>query len=342
MSRKLATIRTISELRPIPGADAIECAVVDGWTVVVKKGEYRAGAAAIYCEIDSWIPHTVAPFLSKGQEPREYEGVKGERLRTIKLRGQLSQGLLLPVDLTFWRDPGTDVTDSLGIKKWEAPIPAQLSGQVRGSFPSYIPKTDQERIQNLVTELGEWRDKGHTWEVTEKLDGTSMTVFLDHEGRFGVCGRNWELTETAENSLWRSARAVNLETNLRSNQRALAVQGELIGEGIQGNPYKLKGQSFWVYEIYYINKGQYLSSEERRALVDSWGQDGLAHVPVIGTAGFDDDFVFGEGVDGLLSFAEGKSRLCETTEQEGFVFKCIEDPAVSFKAISNKFLLKSA
>ena len=95
--RKLATVRRIDDIRPIPDADAIECAVIGGWSVVIKKGEYREGDIAVYCEIDSWIPHELAPFLSKGQEPREFEGIRGERLRTVKLRGQVSQGLLLPL-----------------------------------------------------------------------------------------------------------------------------------------------------------------------------------------------------------------------------------------------------
>ena len=99
--RKMATIRKIDEIRPIEGADAIEAAVVGGWVVVIKKGEFRAGDLAVYLEIDSWVPHEIAPFLSKGQEPREYNGVKGERLRTVKLRGTTSQGLLLKLEDCF-------------------------------------------------------------------------------------------------------------------------------------------------------------------------------------------------------------------------------------------------
>lgn len=149
--RKMATIRRIDEIRPIEGADAIECAVVGGWTVVVKRGEFQPGDTAVYCEIDSWIPHEVAPFLSKGQEPREYNGIRGERLRTVRLRGQLSQGLLLkPADVMDAKaftlaGMGGDVSELLNIQKWEAPIPAQLAGDVKGAFPSFIPKTDQER-----------------------------------------------------------------------------------------------------------------------------------------------------------------------------------------------------
>ena len=337
--RKLATVRKIDEIRAIPDADAIECAVVGGWTVVVKRGEYKAGDLAIYFEIDSWIPTEMAPFLSRGKEPSVFEDVKGERLRTIRLRGQLSQGLLLPVTQFFDPDKivdGDDVTEFLteyyDLRKWEAPIPAQLSGQVRGAFPSSIPKTDQERVQNLKEELKEWKAAGYTWEITEKLDGTSMTVFLERDGRFGVCGRNWELSETAENSLWRAARADNIEHKLRETGRALAVQGELIGEGIQGNAYKLRGQQFWVYDIYDIADTRYLTAAERHQLVDAWV---LRHVPVVSY------YEISTTVADLLAMAEGKSALNGFAEQEGHVYKCRENPRISFKAISNKFLMKN-
>ena len=163
--RKLATVRSIDEIRPIKGADLIELAVVGGWHSVVKKGEFGVGDEIIYCEIDSWIPQTIAPFLCKGEEVREYEGVKGERLRTVKLRGQLSQGLILPISvidqasLGRCLSVGEDVSEILGIIKYEPPIPAQLAGDVVGLFPSFIFKTDEERCLSeetvLITEDGE-------------------------------------------------------------------------------------------------------------------------------------------------------------------------------------------
>lgn len=135
MTRKLASIRRIADIQPIRGADAIEVATVDGWRVVVKKNEFKVGDLALYLEIDSWVPHELAPFLSKGQEPRVYNGVKGERLRTIRLRGQVSQGLLLRVGerdyMYYVMKPdgqlvtvyeGDDVTEFLNIQKWEALI----------------------------------------------------------------------------------------------------------------------------------------------------------------------------------------------------------------------------
>jgi RNA ligase (TIGR02306 family) len=246
--RKLATVRKIIDILPIPGADAIECAQVDGWKVVVKKDEFQVGQLATYFEIDSWIPEPVAPFLCK--DKREFNGVQGARLRTIRLRGQISQGLLLPAANDA--NEGDDVTDALGIQKYEAPIPAQLSGMVRGNFPSYIPKTDQERIQNLTNELREWAAEDCFWEVTEKLDGSSMTAYL-YQGEFGVCSRNLDLKESESNSFWRVARERDMENLLRALGRNLALQGELIGEGIQKNRYAIKGQQFYLFDIYDID-----------------------------------------------------------------------------------------
>ena len=331
--RKMATIRRIDEIRPIEGADAIEAAVVGGWVVVIKKGEFKAGDLAVYLEIDSWVPHEIAPFLSKGQEPREYNGVKGERLRTVKLRGQVSQGLLLPVTLTFWRDEGTNVTDSLGIQKWEAPIPAQLAGDVEGVFPTVVPKTDQERIQNLTEELKTWQsNSAFTWEVTEKLDGSSMTVFV-HGDREGVCSRNWALKETAGNTLWAVARREQLIEKVRQTGRNLALQGELIGEGIQGNAYNVKGQDFRLFDIYDIDRGEYLGPVERRVFAETHG---IKHVPVIAT-----EMVIEEWVTGLLTMADGVSVLNPKTNREGLVFKCNTFGGPSFKAISNRWLIKN-
>lgn len=336
--RKLATIRKIDEIRPILGADAIEAAVVGGWTVVIKRSEFVAGDLAVYLEIDSWVPNDLAPFLSKGSEPREFNGVKGERLRTVKLRGQVSQGLLIPISAVYGKigsidiQEGRDLTEFLGIQKWEAPIPAQLAGDVAGAFPSFIPKTDQERIQNLSAEFDIWRAKAFTWEVSEKLDGSSMTVYFK-DGKFGVCSRNWELKETEGNTLWSVARKYNLEELLSKGSRNLALQGELVGEGIQGNPYKLKGQDFFIFDIYDIDKKEYMKPTNRRAFVKSRG---LKHVPV-----FKAEHVIRESMEQLLKDAEGKSVLGDITgpEREGLVFKCNEfEP--SFKAISNKFLLK--
>ena len=343
--RKLATIRRIDEINPIPNADAIEVATVGGWRVVVKKGEFAVGDLAVYCEIDSWIPHDLAPFLSKGNEPKEYNGVKGERLRTIRLRGQLSQGLLMPRHVVLDKigeiHEGMDVTDLLGIQKFEPPIPAQLAGEVLGMFPSAVPKTDQERIQNLSAELATWQ--GMEFEVTEKLDGTSCTFYLDADGELHFCSRNLDLKRNPENTLWRIADKNNVaEKMLAEGLTNYAIQGEVIGEGIQGNKYNLKGQEFFVFDIYDVATGRYLPSNERFELCVKLGLNkslfgiALPHAPVVDSA-----FVMNCGVEDLLQMAEGKSVLNPKTEREGLVFKCTSDTSIHFKAISNKFLLKS-
>lgn len=338
--RKLASIRKIDEIRPIKDADAIECAVIGGWSVVVKRGEYKVGDLAIYCEIDSWIPTELAPFLSKGKEPREFEGVKGERLKTIKLRGQLSQGLLLPMNqiVEFIGNPlrvfseGEDLSEALGIKKWEPVIPAQLAGDAKGPFPSLIPKTDQERCQNLVEEIKAAHECNSLFEITEKLEGSSMTVYRIH-GEFGVCSRNLDLKETNGNAFWATARAEDIEAKMIvvDEHWDFAIQGELIGPGIQNNIYKLSKPEFHVYDVYDVRSGKYLDPVARRALIASMG---LKHVPVI-TCGKD----LGVGsVNDLLEWAEGPSRLYEKQEREGIVFKQVNG-GMSFKAISNKYLL---
>lgn len=323
--RKLATVRTVLDVQPIPGADAIECVTVDGWKVVAKKGEFAIGELATYFEIDSWIPEHIAPFLRK--DKREYNGVPGARLRTVKLRGQISQGLLLPAPEAA--NDGDDLTETMGIQKYEPPVPAQLSGLARGNFPSFIPKTDQERIQNLRGDLAKWAAAGMTWEVTEKLDGSSMTAYL-FQGVFGVCSRNLDLQESESNSFWRTAKEDRLEEILRASGRNLALQGELIGPGIQGNPYALTTLQFRLFDIYDIDAGRYMTVRERQEFSC---EHAINHVPTI-----DIQDLKGATIDALLTYAEGKSVL-HPVEREGVVFKCASSEA-SFKAISNKFLLK--
>lgn len=357
--RKLATVETISAIRSHDNADALELATVRGWQVVVRRGEYQPGDKVIYLEIDSWVPNEIAPFLSKGQEPRVYEGVKGERLRTIKLRGELSQGLVLPPEtinpslVVDWAD-GTDLTEILGVIKWEPPIPAQLAGQVAGLFPSFIRKTDQERVQNCFSEmafLDNHQHGGIDWYIEEKLDGSSCTVFVHFkrdvaEGLYevGVCSRNLQLKlneENANNSFIKTVTDAGYIENLPKLSKSIAVQGELCGPGIQGNPYKLPHLQFFVFDVFLINEHRYATKEERWEILQSLTQLGVKvdQVPHLGTTKIP------ASVNACLTLAEGKSKLNPKSEREGIVFKTvnvIEGDIRSFKAISNRFLLKEA
>ena len=341
--RKLATIRKIDALTPIEGADAIEAATIGGWKVVVKKGEFTVGDMAVYCEIDSWIPTELAPFLSKGKEPRVYEGIRGERLRTVKLRGQLSQGLLLPLEPTCANIKselfdGLDVSFPLNIVKWEMPINAQLAGMARGNFPSQIPKTDQERAQNLKHEIAQAIADGLQFEITEKLEGSSMTVYLIN-GEFGVCSRNLDLKEEGGTTFWEVARRDNIEAKMRAVPTGgdFAIQGELIGPGIQGNIYKLSKPEFRVFDVYNISGGFYMNPDGRQELIKNMG---LLHVPVMAYTADLYDTLGLKNVEDIIKFADAQSVMGDITGpwREGIVFKQV-DGGMTFKAISNKYLL---
>lgn len=327
--RKLATVRKIAEIKAIPEADLIVAYRVDGWWVVDKKLAHAVGDLVVYVEPDAWVPHELAPFLSKGKEPSEYEGVKGERLRTVKLKKQLSQGLLLPIPTGFINIEGTDCTEALGVLKWEPKLPAQLAGDARGLFPSVVPKTEAERIQNLASTWGELHK--HKFEVTEKLHGSSCTFYLDLEKDFHVCSRNLDLKPSETNAYWKAALKYNVQQNMIKHGLAgLALQGEIVGEGLNGNQYKL-GLEFFLFSIYDVQQGKYLDAYAREEICAMLG---LQHVPVVQLD------VSELSVEQALVAAEGKSKV-NGSEREGLVLKSQEDTSVIVKIISNRWLLKN-
>ena len=342
MERKLATIRKITNITPIEGADKIELVTVGGWKVVAAKDvNHKVGDLVVYCEIDSFLPiKEEFEFLRKSSYKKMSDGTEGFRLKTIKLRGQVSQGLILPIkELSIFQfasssnlSEGDDVTDILGITKYEPPIPAELAGKVKGGFPHFIPKTDEERVQNLSKEYDEWKlQSKHKFYVTEKLDGSSATYYIK-DGVFGVCSRNLELLETEGNTFWKVARELDLENKMKSLNMNISLQGELIGEGIQGNPYKIKGQTVRFFTGFDIDNFKRISFPQ---LVVMLMKLNLQYVPVLNN---EFGFVLPDTIEGMLEYAENKSQLNEDTEREGVVVRSM-DGTISFKAISNKFLL---
>ena len=350
--RALATIRVIEAINPIPNADAIDVASIGGWNVVVKKGAHQVGEKVVYLEIDSWVPEHLAPFLNTGSPAKEFEGVVGYRLRTKKLRGVVSQGLILPTPpgQTDVFNDGDDLTELLNIKKYEKPVNAQLAGIARGNFPSFIPKTDQERIQNLKRDLNDWNAESLEFEVTEKVDGSSCTVYYnsrlveDGKEAIGVCSRNLDLKETEGNSFWSVARSSGAIAALETLGENLAIQGELAGPGVQGNQYKLPHLMFFVFDIFDIDAQKYYTAADRDAFCKVFK---LTQAPVVYSSiclALSDDRDYAT-VESLLTMAEGESKLnalygSGQSTREGLVFKCISDPSISFKAISNKWLIK--
>ena len=336
MERKLATIRKILDLKPIEGADNIELAIVDGWQVVVAKNvEHNVGDFIVYCEIDSFLPiKEEFEFLRKSSYRKSSEA-EGFQLRTAKMRGQISQGLILPISVLgseISLEEGMDVTELLGIVKYETPIPAELSGKVKGMFPSFISKTDESRIQNIPDEYKTYTESNDDFYFTEKLDGSSATFYINN-GEFGVCSRNLELLETEGNTFWKVARELDLENKMKAKNKNFAIQGELIGEGIQGNPYKIKGHTVRFFTAFDIDAHKRFNYAEFAMFM---ARNELEVAPLLSIrAGTD----LPKTIDELLKFAEGKSSLNDKTEMEGIVIRT-SDNVISFKAISNKFLLK--
>jgi RNA ligase (TIGR02306 family) len=331
--RKMASIQVIEEIQPIEGADKICAYRIKGWWVVDQINNYVVGDRVIFCEIDSWIPHELAPFLSKSSGPREYLGVLGNKLRTVRLRKQLSQGLILPLhkmgEYTQY-EVEDDVSEVLGIVKYDPPQRGGMTGMPRGNFPSYIRKTDQERVQGLSLN----KIPSGLFEVTEKLEGSSMTVYC-YLGEVGVCSRNIDLLETEDNKFWQVARANNLIEMIQQISKDtglnLALQGELVGESVQGNIYNIKGNTFYLFDIWNIDQGCYMSVDDRHEIANEYD---IQHTPVIGYI----DVECYKTRDDYLAMAEGQSKLY-ATQREGLVFKS-KDGQFSFKAVSNTYLLK--
>ena len=331
MERKLASVVKIVDIQPIVGADAIVVAKVKGWNVVIKKDEYKVGDLAVYYEIDSFLP--IRPhfeFLRKSSFKRMGSS-EGFRLKTIKLRGQLSQGLLTPIPEGIV-DPkeGDDLTEALDIVKYEPPIPAQLAGKIKGTFPSFIPKTDETRIQNFESDIG-FSPVGERVYVCEKLDGSSATFYYN-KGEFGVCSRNWELAETEDNSFWRAAKLLSLKEKFIKLGRNIALQGELLSPGVQGNIYNFKDVNVYFFTAYDIDKHRRMYFDELEWVLFKLD---LKIVPIL-----DSNYILPKEnlSESMLQYAEGKSALNPDVEREGIVVRGL-NKEFSFKAISNKFLL---
>ena len=356
--RKLAHVEKIINLTPIDGADRIEVATCLGWQCVVKKGEFNINDKVVYIEVDSIVP-----------EKPEYEFLRERkfRVRTIKLRKQISQGLVLPLSVLpegRYKE-GQDVTELLGIIKYDPQAEKELVDQdvrlknpivkflsrylwfrkiflkrSKGGFPSWIQKTDEERIQNMPQVLrNEYRN---LFSVTEKLDGQSATYFLKNKSKslfgqkyeFGVCSRNLRRGKPDNSSYWSIARKYSIEKVLKGiliegEFEYIVLQGEIIGEGIQANKYKISGYDFYAYNLI-SPEGRY-STDITRDVLDECD---IKTVPDLGT------IQLPETVDELVQMSIGKSALRNDIMREGVVLRGLASET-SFKVINPEFLLKN-
>lgn len=341
MARKLARIVRIDAVSPIRKADLIEVAAIGGWCSVVPKSQgFVAGDLGVYLEIDSFLPrgNPAWDFLVD-KEPKEVDGVIGHVLHSVTLRGQVSQGLLLPLTVLDGtsaqgcRVIGTDVAAALGVTKYEKPLPPELQGKARGYMPGQVQKTDEERIQNLHEELAALvAEHGElVVEASEKLEGSSTTFALLEDG-LHVCSRYVDYLEDADNPMWKLARKLDIERKLKERFGNVALQGELVGPGIEGNIYELTEHEFYLFRVYLVESGRWMNPTERRALA---AELGIKHVPVpIPELVIDKD----TKPEDLLVMADGPSQVNPAKRREGLVFKCAEPP-FTFKAISDAYLL---
>lgn len=331
MERKLVSIQTVESITPIEGADQIVAAKVMGWTVVVKKNEFRPGDPCVFFEIDSVLPQS-APWA-------EFLRPHGFRVKTLKLRGVLSQGLALPVSILTGELPPReiDLRDRLGVTKFEAALPD--TREIAGPFPAAIPKTDEIRLQSAPAVLDELR--GQPFYVSTKCDGTSATFFRPLEGPLVVCSRNWAL-RPGNNPVWRVVDSLRLAEVLPPG---LAVQGELCGPGIQKNRLGLADVALRVFSVYDARPGagRFLPF---RDFIAFCAEHGLTTVPIEQVVEGDEAARFEHTLAGWLERARGvyagtKSR------KEGIVIRpLVEMPSatlggrLSFKVINNDYLLK--
>lgn len=351
--RQLVTLETVADVRPIPDADAIEAISIRGWVVVAKLGEFKVGDRCVYFEIDSALPLTDERFAFLGTRGTNttVTGSKVHVLKTARLRGVYSQGLAMPFSLFPELDlapqptgqgntddqqvtPTADGTSlglaaQLGIEKWEPPVPASLGGDVLGPFPTGLArKTDAERIQNLVEAFPKLTSR--SWIATEKIDGTSVT-YLNDGGTFRVCGRNWELAD-GPSVYWEMSRSLKLSERMESG---FVLQGEIYGEGVQGNPLKVRGRHLAVFGLF----------KDRTPVPMTEWPDWIRELATprlaIDLASFESVNDLVTGVDGL------KSSISPERLAEGVVFHSANgeelpelDYRGCFKVISNKYLLK--
>ena len=344
--RKLASIQRIWKIEPIEGADRIELAHVLGWQCVVNKGQFRDMDLAVYFEVDSFLP--VAPefeFLRASSYRKTDVMGEGFRLRTMKFRGQISQGLLLPINV-FPAIPadaelGADVTEILGVKKWEIEERITTGGTMIGTLPYDIPHTDETRVQaepELIQAFA-----GLEYYISTKMDGSSHSVGIDENG-FHVTGHNYEYKDDGNSPFYELVKSKGLQAKMEAfaadnNLNTFTIQGELCAPGIQKNRLKLTKPAWYVFTI--RENGKRVGLEQMFEICEKLQ---LESVPIEET-GTDLQTKY-PTVEALLERADG--NYPNGGKKEGIVIRPTEpvyceliSSALSMKVVSNKYLLKN-
>ena len=344
--RKLASIQRIWKIEPIEGADRIELAHILGWQCVVNKGQFREMDLAVYFEVDSFLP--IAPefeFLRASSYRKTETMGERIRLRTMRFLGQISQGLLLPVSafpaIPADAELGTDVTEILGVKKWEIEERITTGGTMIGTLPYDIPHTDETRVQaepDLIQAFA-----GLEYYISTKMDGSSHSVGIDENG-FHVTGHNYEYKDDGNSPFYELVKSMDLQAKMEAfatanNLSTFTIQGELCAPGIQKNRLKLTKPAWYVFTIRENGKRVGLTR-----MLEVCEKLQLESVPIeeIGT----DLPVKYPTVEALLERADG--NYPKGGKKEGIVIRPTEpvycelvSGALSMKVVSNKYLLKN-
>lgn len=338
--RKLASVQYVHHITPIEGADRIECIHVLGWQCVANKGQFAVGDHCIYFEVDSFLPVCERfEFLRASSFKKSEILGEGFRLKTLKFRGQISQGLVQPLSILpeGEYELGTDVTELLGVRKWEVEERVTSSGTVIGDFPYGITKTDELRVQSYPELIEEFKN-APSYYISTKMDGTSVTMYWK-DGKFGVCGRNYEYADDGKCAMWKYAHENKIAEHLKTKSIPdVAIQGEFCGAGIQKNRLKLRKPEWYVFTVIDMETGHRYSLEKMKRLCE---RVGLKMVPVEEQG---EAFPY-DSIDQLLERAKGKYK--SGMNKEGIVIRpvspiysrTIEGP-LSMKVLNNDYLLK--
>ncbi len=344
--RKLASIQRIWQIEPIEGADRIELAHVLGWQCVVNKGQFSPMDVSVYFEIDSFLP--IRPefeFMRASSYKKTDIMGEGFRLRTLRFRGQISQGLLLPIsqfpEIPQDAEVGMDVTDLLGVRKWEIEERVTTGGTVVGTLPYDIPHTDETRVQEEPELIGAFA--GLKYYISTKMDGSSHSIGIDENG-FHVTGHNYEYKDDGSSAFYglvntRGYKARMEQFMSAENLRTLTIQGEFCAPGIQRNRLRLTKPEWYVFTIRENGKRVGLNR-----MLEICEMLGMEHVPIEET-GVDLPAKY-PTVEALLARADGEYP--NGGKKEGIVIRPTEpvfspliSASLSLKVVSNKYLLKN-
>lgn len=272
--KKLATIERIVEVYSHPNADKLELVKVLGYQCVVPLGKYNKGDLVIYIKPDTMLPEKEWADSFRKYAPK--------RVKSIKLRSEFSEGIIADTNIVDVDvEEGLDLTDILGVLKWEEPIPNDINA--KGFLPLNIPMTDENRWENFVDDI----PYGEKADLTLKIDGQSNSFYYN-DGNFGVLGRKLELKLDSVNKYTYHIGKLNIDVKLKNfcekHGVSLCIRGESYGQGIQKmkiNPHSKFPNAWAMFSVWNIKERRYERKGDEFYFLDIADELGLPTVDVI-------------------------------------------------------------